>query len=321
VDRNDLANVIECAELAPSVHNTQPWTCTVAGNSIEIRADRQRSLAVLDPTGRELIISCGAAIEFAVIAVHGLGWDCATRVLPDAADADLLAVVDIGERRPIEPGDRELLEAIPRRYTDRGDYETSLLPTDLELTLRSGVTDRGAWLRVMDHDGDRLAVIQALTDAEAAEAADPAYREELANWLRTGHAADGIPAKALGDGAAPGGVNDVPSRDFTGENQHRQPGGDGPPPAVERDTLLMIGTERDDPLCWIQAGRALGWLLLTLTVHDLSAQPLGQVLDVEATRRRLTGQLGLIGHVQFLLRTGVGHRAPTTGRRHTSVGR
>jgi hypothetical protein len=253
-----------------------------------------------------------------VIAVHGLGWDCLTRVLPDPADSDLLAIIDIGERRPIGPGERELLEAIPRRYTDRGDYETSLIETDLELALRDGVTDRGAWLRVMDHDGDRLAVIQALTNAEATEAADPAYREELAAWLRTKPAADGIPAKALGEGATPGHVNDVPSRDFTGDNQHPQPGGDGPPPTVERDTLLMIGTEQDDAQSWIQAGRALGWLLLTLTVHDLSAQPLGQALDVESARLRLAGQLGLIGHVQFLLRTGVGHGAPTTGRRHTS---
>ena len=30
-------------------------------------------------------------------------------------------------------------------------------------------------------------------------------------------------------------------------------------------------------------------------------------------------QIGLLGHVQFLLRTGVGHGPPTTGRRHTSV--
>jgi hypothetical protein len=319
MNRDDLASVIGCAELAPSVHNTQPWKCTAAGNSIEVRADRQRHLAVLDPTGRELTVSCGAAIEFAVIAARGLGWDCTTRLLPDPADADLLAVIDIGERRAVETADRELLEAIPRRYTDRGRYEPRLVTADLLEVLDQGVAHRGVWLRVMDHEGDRLAVIQALTDAEAAEAADPAYREELAAWLRSGHAPDGIPPTALGSEPVAGQVNDVPARDFSGDNQHPEPGGDGPPPDVERDTLLMIGTEQDNELCWIQAGQALGWLLLTLTVHGFSSQPLGQALDVEGSRLRLSGQIGLIGHVQFLLRTGIGHGAPTTGRRHASV--
>lgn len=319
MDRADLANVIECAELAPSVHNTQPWICTVSGNTIEIRADRQRGLEVLDPSGRELTISCGAAIEFAGIAVRGLGWDCTTALLPDPSNADLLAIVTIGERRPIEPGERELLEAIPRRYTDRGEYEPSVVEPDLLPALGRGVGACGAWLRVMDHDGDRLAVIQALTEAETVEAADPAYREELAEWLRIGPATDGIPVAALGAAATPERVNDVPARDFTGANLHPHPGGDGPPPAVSRDTLLMIGTEQDNQLAWIQAGRALGWLLLTLTVHGLSSQPLGQALDIEDSRLRLARQIGLIGHVQFLLRTGTGHGAPTTGRRHASV--
>jgi hypothetical protein len=319
MDPEDLASVIECAELAPSVHNTQPWTCTVSGDTIEIRADRQRGLEVLDPSGRELTISCGAAIEFAGIAVRGLGWDCTTAVLPDPDDADLLAIVTIGERRPAAAGERQLLEAIPRRYTDRGDYEPSLVEPDLLPVLGSGVTERGGWLRVLDHDGDRLAVIQALTDAEAAEAADPAYRKELADWLRIGHAPDGIPITALGDSPVPGQVNDIPSRDFTGANQHPHPGGGDPPPVVVRDTLLMIGTDQDNPLSWIQAGRALGWLLLTLTVHGLASQPLGQVLDIEGARLRLARQIGLLGHVQFLLRTGIGHGAPTTGRRHASA--
>jgi hypothetical protein len=35
---------------------------------------------------------------------------------------------------------------------------------------------------------------------------------------------------------------------------------------------------------------------------------------------RLAQQIGLIGHVQFLLRTGDGHGAPSTGRRPVSVG-
>jgi hypothetical protein len=318
MDPTDLRTVVECAELAPSVHNTQPWTWHVLADTLEIRADRDRSLPVLDPRGRELTVSCGAAIEFGYTAVRGLGWDCDVQLLPDPDDADLLAILTVGAPRPTETDERALFEAIPRRYTDRGSYEPVLLPTDLFDELSHGVDRRGAWLRVLDHAGDRLAVIQALTNAEAAEAADPAYREELQAWLRIGPAPDGIPVAALSSVTDSGQVSDVPQRDFIDVDDHPRPGGDAPP-VVERDTLLMIGTDNETPLAWVQAGRALGWLLLRLTVAGLSSQPLGQALDVELARGRLAQQIGLLGHVQFLLRTGVGHGAPHTGRRHTTV--
>jgi nitroreductase len=314
----DLRTVIECAELAPSVHNTQPWTWHVGENTIEVRADRSRGLAVLDPHGRELTISCGAAIEFALTAVRGLGWDCDVVLLPDADDADLLAMLTIGAPRAAAADERERFEAIPRRYTDRGSYESAALSKGLSDDLSRGVNDRGAWLRVIDRDSDRLAVIQALADAEETEAADPAYREELAAWLRPNRAPDGIPATSLASVTESGRVSDVPQRDFTGENRHPHPGGETPP-EVERDELLMIGTAADNAVAWLHAGRALGWVLLSLTVAGLSSQPLGQVLDVEASRIRLAKEIGLLGQVQFLLRTGRGHGAPTTGRRHASV--
>jgi hypothetical protein len=319
MDAADLRTVIECAELAPSVLNTQPWTWQVRDQMIEVRADRDRELAVLDPHGRELTMSCGAAIEFAYTAVRGLGWNCDVRPVPDPADTDLLAILQIGRPRAADPDEIVLFEAIPRRYTDRGSYEPASLTPALAQVLHHGVSERGAWLRVLDHEGDRLAVIQALTHAESVEAADPAYREELTAWLRPASAPDGVPVASFGDLADSGRVSDVPLRDFTGNDEHPHPGGDTPPPVVERDTLLMIGTHNESTLSWVKAGRAMGWLLLRLTVAGLSSQPLGQALDIDSARVRLAQQLGLLGHVQFLLRTGHGHGAPTTGRRHTTL--
>jgi hypothetical protein len=60
MNTTDLKSVIKCAELAPSVHNTQPWSFMTSPEFIEIRADRARGLPVLDPAGRELTVSCGA---------------------------------------------------------------------------------------------------------------------------------------------------------------------------------------------------------------------------------------------------------------------
>lgn len=80
--------------------------------------------------------------------------------------------------------------------------------------------------------------------------------------------------------------------------------------------MLLLGTMGDDRAAWVQAGRALGRLLLRLTVAGLAASPLTQALDWPATRTRLQVELSLVGHPQMLLRLGWPSGAgPTTGRR------
>jgi hypothetical protein len=88
---------------------------------------------------------------------------------------------------------------------------------------------------------------------------------------------------------------------------------------VERDALLVLGTERDDPAAQVAAGRALAWLLLRITVDGLSGQPLGQALDDIDSRLRLAHDLRVVGHPQFLLRIGRGHSAAQSGRRGIST--
>jgi nitroreductase len=51
------------AILAPSIHNTQPWSFRIQNdNTIDPYADRKRALPVLDPLGRDLTISCGIVL-------------------------------------------------------------------------------------------------------------------------------------------------------------------------------------------------------------------------------------------------------------------
>src|SRR5664279_802919 len=79
------------ARRAPSVHNTQPWKFILEPGRFGIRADRTRQLQVLDPTGRQLMISCGCALFNARAAAAAAGIDTRVERLPDDHDPDLIA--------------------------------------------------------------------------------------------------------------------------------------------------------------------------------------------------------------------------------------
>ena len=79
--------------LAPSSHNTQPWWFRVGEDTVELFADRTRSLPVNDPFDRELTISCGAALTNLVVAARAGSLEPQVDVLPDPGEPDLLARV------------------------------------------------------------------------------------------------------------------------------------------------------------------------------------------------------------------------------------
>jgi hypothetical protein len=118
------------AARAPSVHNTQPWRFRVGEFAIELYADPRRKLRV-DPLGREMLISCGAALFGLRLAVRSLGYLPVVDLLPDPDQLRLLARVRLGATVPMTASERQLLEAVPHRHTHRGPFDPEPLPAGL----------------------------------------------------------------------------------------------------------------------------------------------------------------------------------------------
>ena len=317
---SDLSVIIECASLAPSVHNTQPWTLRPVEGGIEVLADPTRQLDYLDPTARQLQISCGAAIEFGYLAARAAGIRTTVQLRPDPARSDLLARIDLDGDEPATELELSVADAIPRRYTDRGPYTDEPVSPQLLIDAQTRCAELGVWVRILDKPSERTVVSVILEDAEAAEAADPRYAEELRRWTSDQPQEEGLPMQAAAPSWPVDRVSDVPLRDFSGRGGHRHPDADSPP-RVERDTLVLLGTPLDDDVSWLLAGRALGWLLLRAAADGASAQPLGPAIDLPDSRAALRRELGLVGHPQFLLRVGYGSGQPGTRRHAPEAGR
>jgi len=112
--RDTLHAALSVACRAPSLHNSQPWRWQLAAHAVHLRADPARMLLATDPTGRQLVISCGAALKHARVAFAALGWHTVIRRLPDPTDPDHLASIEFEPSGPIRTGEAlaaALLEA------------------------------------------------------------------------------------------------------------------------------------------------------------------------------------------------------------------
>src|SRR6476619_5440340 len=120
-DAETMRSALSLAARAPSVHNSQPWQWRVGEHSLHLYADPDLHLPHTDPDSRDLLLSCGAALNHCVVALAALGWASKIHRFPNPADADHLASI---ERRRQTPADLDiaLAAAIPRRRTDRRHY-------------------------------------------------------------------------------------------------------------------------------------------------------------------------------------------------------
>ncbi|MEV0702792.1 hypothetical protein AB0I53_33405 [Saccharopolyspora sp. NPDC050389] len=104
---------------APSVHNSQPWRWKVAEHSVHLYLDSSRLLPVLDPTGREMVISCGAALNHARIAFAAEGWKLRVHRLPNPAQPDHLASIEFTRLDEVDEHVVTLAAAAATRRSDR----------------------------------------------------------------------------------------------------------------------------------------------------------------------------------------------------------
>jgi nitroreductase len=138
--RGDVAAnfVIRAAVAAPSVQNSQPWHFSSRPGAIRLHADPRRGLPQADPAGREMVISCGAALFNIRLAMRHLGFAAGVTLLPDPSCPDLLAEVRWGSFTPPAPGEEALYRSIPLRHTHRGPFTAG--PSPLRRRPRSSVT-------------------------------------------------------------------------------------------------------------------------------------------------------------------------------------
>src|SRR5690349_25066049 len=115
--RPEVERAVSFGVRAPSIHNTQPWRWVYRSGVLELYADRSRQLPALDPDGRSVLLSCGAALELARLGFAASGWRTEVDRLPDAGEPDLLARIRPVAREAVDGSGVARAEAAERRHT------------------------------------------------------------------------------------------------------------------------------------------------------------------------------------------------------------
>jgi nitroreductase len=303
--------LIATAARAPSVHNTQPWRFRVTTYALELYADPARKLRV-DPLGREMVISCGAALFGLRLAIRSLGFMPQVELLPASARRGLLARVGLGSRRPMDSSERQLLAAVPHRHTHRGPFSAEPLPAGLLASLVQDATAEGATLLLLDRGRGYEQLADIIDAHRPGESLDLAARADIRTWTRNpgSQARDGVPPTAVSRGSDRH-RGRLAQRDFDMGRKVGQVEADGAAPAA---TAVLL-TPGDDVGDWLCAGQALHRVLAHAAIEWVFASLHTQPLESAATRDLISDRLILPGAAQMILQLGRAHSTYTTARR------
>ena len=184
--REDALTLVAEANLAPSVHNTQParWRF-LPGGRILLLEDVRRRVPFADPTGKDAMISLGAAFEGMSLALSCRGLGLGASDLADFSEGTgagddepyrLVAsttVVEAGARDP-------LAELVTLRRSYRGRFEAD---TSARESVR-GLVDAEEGLSVIDAPTEIADLAHAHDRSSYRFLKIPEVQAELYEWLR-----------------------------------------------------------------------------------------------------------------------------------------
>lgn len=250
-----------------------------------------------DPAGREITLSCGAALDHFIVAMAVAGWDTNVTRFPDPVEPLHLAAMDFRKKSGhTDDAWQARAEAILRRRTDRRPFCAPGDWAGFEVLLRQTLIPYHVMCDVVGDDArPQLAEASRLT--EDIRRNDPSYEAELTWWTSPFIAHEGIPQTSLVSAAEAGHV-DVARGLPTSDGPHTESD-------TDHSKIVVLSTHHEDArLDVLRCGEALSAVLIECTMAEMATCTLTHMTELIPSReiiRKLTGQRGL---PQVLVRVG-----------------
>ncbi|HVV14751.1 Acg family FMN-binding oxidoreductase [Amycolatopsis sp.] len=278
------------AARAPSVHHSRPWALEPGDGVVDLVERPDAGPPLHDPTGRDRMISCGAALANLELAVQALGYRPASALFPEPARPGLVARVRTDGRRDATAREVERYSAIFRRRSYRAPFSLHPVPAGALRSLVDAAGAPGAGLRVVHGLAEFTTLADLFGTAAKTLREDRAYQRELVAWT----------------GRFPERFEEVSTPPWTGLVTGRTtvPDRITLTERLRAETMAVLVTEGDTRADHLRAGMALqrGWL--AAITDGLAGSVLTQPLRLPEVRAGLVERLRLSGYPQLILRFG-----------------
>ncbi len=301
-----LSDILYHASLAPSGHNTQPWTVTVlAPDRLVMGSDKRRWLPGVDPENREMLLSIGAFLDYLIIAANHHGYDVQYRVIAQTAFDQEILDVTLTKATP-QPGP---LNAVRLRRTVRNGFALKELSA-LDVAALSRPFD-GNLVFIPRESRQGRHLQEGTVEANHVQAYRDAAQEELAQWIRwtdedARKARNGLTPEGMEiTGMAGWYVRRFMDRQSVLARKFREQTVDIVRKQVNAGGGWLVISSRDSTIpTLIETGRTFGRMLLLLRQRMIAVHPMTQILEEAPLRDSVVKELGIEGSVQFILRAG-----------------
>ncbi|OBK14422.1 Acg family FMN-binding oxidoreductase [Mycobacterium asiaticum] len=293
-----LRNAVLLACRAPSVHNSQPWRWVAEDNVVHLFVDRNRTVPATDDSGREALISCGAALDHLRTAMIAAGWRASIARFPNPNNREHLATLEFTPISQITRAQRDRAGAILQRRTDRLPFDRPTYWSQFEAVLRSTVDDDVVTIDVLDDD-QRPRLVQASHLSAALRRDDALYHAELDWWTSPFALCEGMPPSALASDSERARVDVAREFPLRGHQDRRTE------IATDWSQILVLSTPEDTRADILRCGETLSRVLLECTMAGMATCSLTHLIESTESRDMVRELIGQRGEPQVLIRVGI----------------
>jgi nitroreductase len=272
--------LVECAILAPSGGNSQPWRFEYRDGGLLGFIVPERTQQLLDFQNRAAYLALGAAAENIALAAGTLGYAADITVCPDPS---MLTLAFQATFTPPRAEDSDLFDQIPLRVTNRKiGPRKPLLPSERTALVEAAAVHDGS-LELLEDPADLDAIAALMGCCDRYQLLTPAGHRDVMGELRFNRAdvirtRDGLDVDSLEVSAADRAALAILS-DWEVVQRMRQFGGGEALEQIARRAIggsVAVGLLRM-PGCgsasFVRGGRAVQRLWLTATKRGLAIHP------------------------------------------------
>jgi len=292
---------------APSGHNSQPWIFQVGENAIYILPNLKRHLEVVDSTDRELFVSLGCALENLQLAAL---QDSYTSDYEYKDDKIVITFQKVDTAIENKEENDKLFNAINKRHTHRGNFTGEKISEEnLQIIKKcaEAKSNENVDVKIYDSGSEEAKIVcQKISEGNDIQMADPAFRNELIEWMRFNNRhisenQNGLCYNVLGFPALPTAIGRVVIKMFLKPNAQNKT--DNEVNASSSQFCMFTVKENTIPN-YVALGKYIERILLTVSSLGLAYSFSNQPCEVPKLNEEIKNELKLTDYPSVIIRLG-----------------